>query len=49
MEFIAAADQLEAYLLIENPTDEEKHRYTNLAWFMEAYVVSQDTEKQTMH
>ena len=49
IEFEAAADQLEAYLLIENPSDEEKHRYSQLAWHMEAYVVSQDTEQETMH
>ena len=49
MEFEAAADQLEAYLLIEKPSDEQKHRYSQLAWHMEAYVVAQDTEEQTMH
>lgn len=49
IEFEAAADQLESYLLIKEPSDEQKHRYSNLAWHMEAYVISQDPNEQTMH
>lgn len=49
MEFVAAADQLEAYLLIENPTDEEKQQHSELAVYMDMFIASQPTEQDTMH
>ena len=49
MEFEAAADQLEAYLLIENPSDEEKTQFSNLARHMEIYVAAKPTDEETMH
>ncbi len=51
-ELSAAADQLEDYLLIENPTDEEKLRYTALAMHMEAYntyMMRQQIGQDTLH
>ena len=49
IEFEAAADQLEAYLLIESPSDEEKYRFSQLAKHMEVYVSAKPTDQETMH
>ena len=49
IEFDAAADQLEAYLLIDNPTDEQYAQFQALARHMEIYVESQPTDQETMH
>ena len=49
IEFDAAADQLEAYLLIEDPTEEEYAAFSALARHMEIYVESQPTDQETMH
>ena len=48
-EFDAAADQLEAYLLIEKPTDEEFAQFSALARHMEIFVEAQPTDNETMH
>ena len=49
IEFEAAADQLDAYLLIENPTDEQKRQCSELAVHMEIFVAAQPVEQETMH
>ena len=49
IEFDAAADQLEAYLLIEDPTEEEFAQFSALATHMEIYVAAQPTDQETMH
>jgi len=49
IEFDAAADQLEAYLLIESPTDAEYAQFQALARHMEIYVEAQPTDQETMH
>lgn len=48
-EFEAAADQLEAYLLIEKPTDEQKRQHSELAVWMDIFVAAQPTDQETMH
>ncbi len=48
-EFEAAADQLEAYLFIENPTDEQKQQHSELAVYMDVFIAAQPTEQDTMH
>ena len=49
IEFNAAADQLEAYLLIENPTDEQKQQHSELAVYMDIFIMAQPIEQETMH
>lgn len=49
IEFDAAADQLEAYLLIENPTDEQKQQHSELAVYMDTFILLQPTRQDTMH
>ena len=49
MEFNAAADQLEAYLLIENPTNEEKQRHSELAVYMDMFIMVQPVDQIWMH
>ena len=49
IEFDAAADQLEAYLLINDPTDEEFAQFSALARHMEIFVEAQPTDNETMH
>ncbi len=49
IEFEAAADQLEAYLLIDSPSDEEKYRFSQLARHMEVYVIARPSEQETIH
>lgn len=48
-EFEAAVDQLEGYLLIENPTDAEKKQYSELAVHMDMFIMTRPTEAETMH
>ncbi len=48
-EFDAGAEQLGEYLLIENPTDEQKRWYSELTMYLEAYIAAQPTEQETMH
>ncbi len=49
IEFNSAADQLEAYLLIENPTEEQKRQHSELAVYMDMFIAAQPTEQETMH
>lgn len=49
MEFEAAMDQLESYLLIENPTDEQKKQHSELAVYVEKFVIAQDNEDEVWH
>lgn len=49
IEFHAAANQLEAYLLIENPTDEQKQQHSELAVYMDMFILLQPTDQDTMH
>ena len=49
IEFEAAADQLESYLLIEKPTDEQKRQHSELAVWMDIFVAAQPTDQETMH
>lgn len=49
IELDAAADQLEAFLLIEDPSDEQKIQHSMLAKHMEQYIASLPTEQDTMH
>jgi len=49
IEFNAAVDQLDKYLLIESPTDEQKRRYSELAVHLDKYIAAQPTEQETMH
>jgi len=49
IEFNAAVDQLDKYLLIEKPTDEQKRHYSELAVHLDKYVMAQPIEQETMH
>lgn len=49
IEFEAAVDQLEAYLQIENPTDEQKRQHSELAVWMDIFVIAQPIDQETMH
>ena len=46
IEFEAAMDQLESYLLIENPTDEQKQQYSALAVHAEKFVITHNNNEQ---
>lgn len=48
-EFLAAMDQLDKYLLIESPTDEQKRQHSELAVHMDKFIIAQPTEQETMH
>lgn len=48
-EFNAGADQLKAYLLIENPTDEQKKQHSELAIYMDIFILAQPTRQNAMH
>ena len=49
IEFEAAIDQLDKYLLIEKPTDAQKRQYSELAVHMDKYIISRPTQQETMH
>ena len=49
IEFEAAADELDKYLLIENPTDEQKRHYSELAVHMDKFIMTRPIEQETMH
>jgi hypothetical protein len=49
IEFEAAANELDKYLLIESPTDEQKRHYSELAVHMDKFILTRSTEQETMH
>lgn len=49
IEFEAAIEELDKYLLIENPTDEQKRQYSELAVHMDKYIIAQPTDQETKH
>jgi hypothetical protein len=49
IEFEAAMDQLADYMLIENPTDEEKKRHSELAVHAEKFVIAHNNEQEVWH
>lgn len=48
-EFDAAMDQLESYLLIEDPTDEQKKQHSELAVYVEKFVIAHNNEQEVWH
>ena len=49
IEFEAAVNELDKYLLIEKPTDEQKRQYSELAVHMDKYIITRPIEQETMH
>jgi hypothetical protein len=49
IEFEAAVNELDKYLLIEKPTDEQKRQYSELAVHMDKFIMTRPTEQETMH
>lgn len=48
-EFDAAFEQLQEYPLIESPTDAQKRQYSELAAYMDMWIVSLPAERITIH